>query len=141
MTTMAYSGKLVVTSCWCGIRLAVPSSLYEFANRNHSQGIYCPIGHTFVFSGQTALEEIKAELAAERRYIESLNRTVTSLNDRIDTVSRSRAAVKGQLTKTKKLIDRGLCPYGCRRHFADVARHIKSQHDGQELPDGPPQTD
>lgn len=36
---------------------------------------------------------------------------------------------QGALAKTKKRAAKGVCPVaGCKRHFADVERHIASKH-------------
>ncbi len=42
---------------------------------------------------------------------------------------KSRDAMKGQVTKVKNRIEKGICPH-CKRYFKDLHRHMKSKHTG-----------
>lgn len=131
MPTLLYTGKLEITSCWCGIRLAVPDDLYRQA-RDRSKHIYCPLGHSFVFNDNDKEKRLERELAFERDRRASLQAD----NDRIRA---SRSAIKGQVTKLRKRIVAGVCPFGCTRHFANIERHVATKHPGMafeaELPE------
>jgi rubrerythrin len=48
-------------------------------------------------------------------------------NERADQQARRAAAARGQVTKIKRRISKGVCPC-CNRTFADVARHMASRH-------------
>jgi hypothetical protein len=124
MGTILYTGQLVTTSCWCGIRVAVPEELYDLAQRN-GQHIYCPVGHQFVFGDTTTaqLKQAKARLA-EARQREAATR------DLLRAEERSHTATKGHVTRAKKQLSRignGVCPC-CKRHFTNVERHMASKH-------------
>lgn len=125
--TMTYTGELTVTSCWCGIKLAIPNSLYRRA-RAREVSVYCPLGHTFVFKESEA-DLLRKDLEQARKttewYSEALARTQA---DR-DAADRSAAAYKGHLTRLRKKIASGICPVdGCRRNFTNVKGHIERMH-------------
>lgn len=138
---LTYSGRLIATRCWCGIRYAVPEEFDQAAHENPKLATYCPLGHRGYFT-KSAADELRQELERER------NRT-TILNARLDQAraaaahERSRAnAYKGALVKTRQRAAKGVCPVpGCRRHFVDVQRHVESKHPdfqrGVVLPDAP----
>jgi hypothetical protein len=128
-TTLTYTGALTVTSCWCGIHMAIPSSLYEMA-RNDGKTIYCPLGHTWVFT-ETEVDRLKAKL----EHAETLKRIAQNQRDgwrlEAESEARSKAAIRGHLTRMRNKVANGVCPVpGCRRHFDNVQRHLQSQHEG-----------
>lgn len=121
MPTITYSSTLVTTSCWCGIHLAVPDDLYSYAQRK-GHAIYCPLGHTFIFTDTTVkrLEEAEKRLAEERRRTQATRELLRA-------EERSHSATRGHLTRTKKRVGNGICPC-CNRSFEDLARHMASKH-------------
>lgn len=128
-TTLTYSGSLIATSCWCGIALAIPSRLYKEAQRNHRQDIYCPLGHTFVFAGETEEQKLRRQLgyAQDRAARESA---------RADQIEASRRAYKGQVTRLRKQVLEGDCPF-CGQHLRDLQRHVQRKHSDEvaEVPE------
>lgn len=112
--TMTFTETLVVTHCWCGIALAIPSNLHRVA-QDKGGGVYCPLGHRFVFSG--SFEE---QLRAER-----LRHSAT--RDLLTHEERAHAATRGHLTRQKKRAAAGVCPC-CKRTFQQLARHMKAKH-------------
>lgn len=129
MTTLTYEGTLESVACWCGIGFAIPVQLYESAQRNHSQGFFCPLGHSVVFTGKSTLEKL-AEARRDAEWSQAQARA-RALRDQLDASERSRAAIKGQVTKLRKRIGAGVCPVdGCRRHFQNVQAHIERMHPG-----------
>lgn len=128
MTTLTYTGELTIVSCWCGIKYAIPQSLYTEMQRLKDErrgqpDVYCPLGHTWVVAGESAADRL-------RKQVTGLEQTVTSLNGRLDDAERSKAAYKGQVTKLKKRAVAGVCAF-CHRHFVNVERHVASQHPGE----------
>lgn len=121
MAELTHTTTLVTTSCWCGVALAIPRSLYDEAQDSGHQ-VYCPIGHIFVFgnSYKKKLErEKEARLEAERR--------AKATRDLLTAEERSHSATRGHLTRTKKRIGNGVCPC-CNRSFTNLARHMDSKH-------------
>lgn len=127
-TTMTFTGELVVTSCWCGIALAIPKSMYRWAQEDKGNHVYCPLGHTFIFGkGEADLAKERADrLAAQLRAARASN---TATRDQLLAERRSNAAYRGHLTRLRNRIANGVCPVkDCHRPFANVRRHIESQH-------------
>lgn len=126
--TMTYTGQLVIVKCWCGIQLAVPSSLYAHAQESSENAIYCPLGHTFVYRTTEADRERERAELAERR-LRSAEARATAVADQLDAERRSSAAYRGWITRYRNRIASGVCPVDdCRRNFANVARHIERMH-------------
>jgi hypothetical protein len=113
-TTITYTGHLVTTSCWCGVALAVPQSLYDEARRN-GRGIYCPLGHTFVYSDTT-----KKELERTRNRLQATQELLAA-------EERSHHATKGHLTRQRKRAAAAICPC-CHRSFVQLRRHMATKH-------------
>ena len=122
MSTITYTGRLVTTSCWCGIHLAVPEDLYDIARKKKGKAIYCPIGHSFIFSNT-----VEEELEQARKEIRQAWRSVDATRDLLRHEERSHAATKGHATRLKKRVAAGICPC-CKRTFKDLARHMEGQH-------------
>lgn len=125
MTTMSFQGTLVVVTCWCGMRHAVPEELDDVQQRQHRDGenqtdIYCPLGHCHIRAG-------KGEAARERQRREQAEARAKAIQDQLDAETRSHSATKGQLTKAKKRVGKGTCPC-CNRHFTNVERHMATKH-------------
>jgi hypothetical protein len=125
---MQYTETLVVTSCWCGIRLAIPDNLERWARKDPKHAIYCPMGHTFIYSN-TLQEQLDQAKAREKKAVLREAATRALLKDE----ERSHAATRGHLTRTKKQVHRaehGVCPH-CKRSFENLARHMQSKHGSQ----------
>lgn len=118
MPQLAHVTGLVVEVCWCGTPHAISKELSEHAAKTGA-AVYCPLGHTWVVRESDADKQRKRAEAAEAR--------AASLLAQIDQEKAAHASTKGQLTKTKKRIGKGVCPC-CNRHFTNVERHMKTQH-------------
>lgn len=132
--TMSYTGTLVITSCWCGIRLAIPEDLHAMARRKGT-AVFCPLGHEFVY-GDTEIDRLKREAkeAKERAALHARQAVFARTSrdaawDQARAAERSAAAYKGHATRLRNRIANGVCPVaGCRRHFDNVQAHIEGQH-------------
>jgi hypothetical protein len=112
---MTYTETLLVTHCWCGIALAVPENLHAYAKRHKGKEIYCPLGHTFVYT-DTFEEKYEREQRAHR-----------ATRDLLGVEERSHVATRGHLTRARARAAAGVCPC-CHRSFENLARHVKSKH-------------
>lgn len=112
---MTYTEKLVVIHCWCGMPFAIPENRYDWMQGKSDRNCYCPNGHTVVFreSFEKKLERERREHAATR--------------DLLRAEERSHSATRGQMTKLRKRVERGVCPH-CKRHFANLERHVATKH-------------
>lgn len=119
---LVYTQVLETTTCWCGINLALPKNLLEWARENERNRIYCPLGHEFVFRNG-----YKKKLERERELREEAERREKATRDLLAAEERSHAATRGHLTRVKKRTDHGVCPC-CNRSFQQLARHMKAKH-------------
>lgn len=138
--TLEYTETLVVKHCWCGIPHAVPWNLADKQQRDHDagktpKGIYCPLGHVWVPSGEPKTERLQRELDREKE------RRARAIADR-DQALASERAQRGAATRARNERDRvrkrakaGVCPC-CKRTFKALAAHMKTKH-----PDYDPSTE
>lgn len=106
----------------CGVHYGLDDEFIA-ARRRDRKTFYCPNGHTRWYPGKTAAQEAEEQ----RQRAERLQKQLTRRGEDLQRERRSHSATKGQLTKTKKRIGNGVCPY-CNRHFADVERHMGNKH-------------
>lgn len=128
VSTMTYTGKLIVTSCHCGIQLAIPESLYRKMQTDHDQVAYCPVGHRFIFGkNDTDRERERADRLA--RDLHNARASRDAARDQAAAAERSASAYKGHVTRLRNRIADGVCPVeDCRRNFANVKSHINRMH-------------
>lgn len=122
METLTFTGQLVVHTCWCGIRHAIPEELSHELKQNRNQRVYCPLGHSGVSSVH---EKREADQVRERLHAEERRRQAAQ--DLLLHEERSHAATKGHLTRQRRRVANGVCPC-CNRSFPQLERHMKSQH-------------
>jgi hypothetical protein len=123
--TLTYRGSLVVSTCWCGMRHAVPEELRDYQKRQHANGepqmsIYCPLGHSHVKSGKGEAEKLRQHLEWERE------RSARLAAER-DQAQASARSYKGVATKARKRAAAAVCPC-CKRSFVQLRRHMEAQH-------------
>jgi hypothetical protein len=124
-TTISYTGRLVVATCWCGIKHAVPEELHDRQARQHRDGvkqasIYCPLGHSYINAGEGEAERLRRELGWQRD-------RVARANARADQAEASARAHKGAATKARKRAAAAVCPC-CNRSFVQLRRHMATKH-------------
>lgn len=122
--------QLYIHECGgCGIVWGVPNE-WDTCRREDGKTFYCPNGCP------RAYNESEADRLKKR--VELLENRVRWRDDQLDAAQRDAklsryrmAAAKGQLTKIKNRIARGVCPVpGCKRSGlgADVVAHIATCH-------------
>jgi hypothetical protein len=125
-STLSYSGTLVVLTCWCGMRHAVPEELREQQLRAHHDGradvvnIYCPLGHSHVPAGTPKAQKLEESLQRER----DRSARLAAARDQAEASAR---AYKGAATKARKRAAAALCPC-CNRSFVQLRRHMETKH-------------
>lgn len=124
-TTIAYSGQLVVSTCWCGIRHAVPRELQDMQQRQHRDGrpqtdIYCPLGHAYEIAGEGEVARLQRELEQQRARAGRL----AAARDQAEASAR---AYKGAATRARKRAAAAVCPC-CKRSFVQLRRHMATKH-------------
>jgi hypothetical protein len=118
--------RLQVKVCpTCGVTYALPERLID-ERRNKGGNWYCPNGHSLVFT-KTKLQELEEKLQREKENSDWWRKRQAEAEERAR-AERDRAnGYKGQAAKLKKRVSKGVCPC-CNRHFANVERHMSTQH-------------
>lgn len=113
--------------CTCSVVFGMPASLLA-ARRRDGQWFYCPNGHQQRFT-ETEAQRLAKQLQQAERDRDYARSARDAVRDQLQASERSRAALKGVVTRQRNRAVAGMCPVdGCRRHFADLGRHIASQH-------------
>ena len=105
----------------CNTLFAITAQ-YEDRRREDGGDFYCPSGHSMSY-GNSVRSQLKKERERAGRLAAQLDQTRANL----DATERSRRAMKGQVTKIRNRVGRGVCPC-CNRSFADLARHMETKH-------------
>jgi len=115
--------------CSCGVLFAMPTDLMN-RRRADKKSFWCPNGHSMSYDGETDAAKAKKareELARVQKQLELSQRSAAYTQQQLETTRRERTVLKGQLTRTRKRVANGVCPC-CNRSFADLHRHMSSQH-------------
>lgn len=127
--------KLAVMDCAnCGVIFAIPDD-YDDRRRDDGHDFYCPNGHSLSYhAGDKAkIRKLEAQLEQQKNRAQFYADMEREQRDRADRTGRQLAATRGQVTKLRKRAVAGTCPFGCRRHFVNLERHVATRHPGQEL--------
>ena len=109
---VAVAVQLTSVECYlCSVPFGMPEGMRDNRQRD-GQTFYCPVGHPQCY-GDSEGDRLRAR-------VKQLESTLLSERDQL-------AAAKGELAKVRKRVANGVCPC-CHRSFANVARHMKSQH-------------
>jgi hypothetical protein len=125
--------KINAHSCWsCGVIYGLTDD-FEASRRANGGTFYCPNGHAAVFA-DTELERARKELLKAKARADQLaaqrddeRRWRKETEIRLEVTEKSRSSLRGQVTKLKNRAKNGVCPC-CRRHFANVQRHMATEH-------------
>lgn len=129
MTTQTFTAELVVVHCGqegCNLEFGMPRHLYDRRREDHGDW-YCPAGHCRHFIGKSPLQQAReeAKLAWEdAKYWQDLE---AQRGHELETAQRRAAAARGQVTRIKRRVSKGVCPC-CNRTFQDLGRHMAGQH-------------
>lgn len=120
MSTQTYTAQLNILACaTCRMDFGILPEFMRDRRRDH-RNFYCPQGHVNHYPGESDTEQF-------RRQRDSARARATHLSDQLESEKRSKAAIKGHLTRIKRRIANGVCPC-CQRNFKNVRDHMASQH-------------
>lgn len=124
---MAAQDSLVVIQCGaCGVLFAIPKSLDD-RNQRTGESWYCPNGHNRVYA-QTTEQKLKKQLDEAKRCAAYFENRLDDEKRSHEATVRSRAAMKGQVTKLKKSVQAGECPC-CGKSFPNLKAHMCTHPD------------
>lgn len=133
MNTLQYIQTYTIFHCdhdGCGIAFGLDDSFVK-SRRNDRKTWYCPNGHSRWFPGKTEAQEERDRANQLEKIVRAREEDIRIEQRRLMAERRAHSATKGKLTKTKNRAAHAMCPVeGCRRSFANVAKHIAGQHPG-----------
>src|SRR3954467_8134907 len=118
----------------CGVTYALIEDMQRIRTSD-GKTFYCPNRHGQHYGNSTEKQLAKAKQEAERlkKSLDFAERQENEGRERAKVAERSLSATRGQVTKLRKRLGAGVCPY-CTRHFSALERHIHSKHPEQPLP-------
>lgn len=109
----------------CGVTFAMPDFVLA-ERRNTSKRFHCPNGCHQYF-GETEADRLRKQLAREKAAHDQ-TRAEEYRQRELAKADRHRCrAFKGQVTKIKNRVSKGVCPC-CNRFFKNLHRHMASKH-------------
>lgn len=112
--------------CWvCGVPFGLGWQLEQNLRRDGST-FFCPKGCRLAF-GESKESRLQQEVTRKQAELDQAYAARDQARRDTARVEREKAAVKGHLTRAKRRISKGVCPC-CNRSFANVRRHMASQH-------------
>lgn len=123
---MDISVSLTAHDCaWCGVVFAIPDRMTK-ERREDGQTFYCPNGHSLSYH-ESDTTKLRRQLADAKRDVDWFRDAEQREREQRQIAERSLTATKGVVTKMRKRAIAGACQF-CHRTFANVARHVASQH-------------
>lgn len=124
--TLLGSLTLVEIECAnCITHFAMDSALHSRC-RETGRTFYCPNGHSNWYKDND-LDRLRKENQNIKTRLDWAERGEASARLEAETAKREKAAIKGQLTKTRNRIAHGVCPC-CHRTFKQLAAHMQNKH-------------
>ena len=121
-------------TCWgttatagipCGVQFALTTAFSRKVSENGA-AFFCPKGCRLSY-GEGPLAAVKRELEDQKAETRRARERTNDMRWQRERAERSASAYKGQATRIRNRVGKGVCPC-CNRTFANVARHMESQH-------------
>lgn len=109
----------------CFIVYAAPVQLMN-ARRRDGEAFYCPNGHSLSFKDNEN-DRVRRERDRLKQENARLEDAVAAQRRNREAAERQAAAYKGQATKLRARVSNGVCAC-CNRSFANLRRHMETQH-------------
>lgn len=114
----------------CKCEMWLPDSLNESARRSENVSFYCAYGHAQYFpQGESEETKLRRERDCLTQQVAEKNDAIAYQRKRAERTERQLSATKGVVTRIKNRVGHGVCPC-CTRSFANLARHMQTQHSG-----------
>jgi hypothetical protein len=130
-TIVANVEMYVEECCNCGIIFAMTEDFHQEKLRhrgnNNRRTFYCPNGHAQWYTGETAEQKLKRELAQAENDKKWYERRYTEASQRAEHERARANGYKGHATRISKRIKAGVC-ICCNRTFQDLASHMATKH-------------
>lgn len=98
----------------------------EECRKNPSIFFHCPNGHSRHFS-ESAADRLRKERDRLAQKVAEKDDEIRHQREIAEAAERRSSAARGQITKLKNRVGRGVCPC-CNRTFENLARHMGTKH-------------
>jgi len=117
---VVYTTEIVAITCReCGLVFGLSKEFIAGRRKDH-RSFYCPNGHSHYYPQKNTEEQLRRQLEAAR----SLAQRESNRRQSAEYQAR---AYKGQVTKVKRRIGKGVCPC-CNRSFPQLRDHMAEKH-------------
>ena len=111
----------------CFYRFGMSQKQYDVRKTDHKTW-WCPAcGCQRHFTGMSAEEKLRQENARLLQRMAQKDDEIKYQREKREENYRSKVALRGVITRTKKRISGGACPC-CNRTFQNLARHMTTKH-------------
>jgi hypothetical protein len=114
----------------CGVKIVLTEELMQQRRRDHAI-FFCPNGHQQIFSGETAEEGLRRQLADEKRKLEFARNEIKAHEESAEKAKQEAQkvaqGVAQEMARLKRRIGNGVCPC-CQRTVSQLARHMSTEH-------------
>lgn len=112
----------------CKTEMSLPGDLYNAARSSAKITFYCAYGHPQHFAeGPSEAELLRRERDRLQQRLAQKDDEIASQREQREAAERRAAAARGQVTKIRNRVGRGVCPC-CNRAFENLSRHMASKH-------------
>lgn len=123
---VSFFTKFQIEYCYkCGVPFCFSEDFYK-RRQDDGHSFFCPNGHSQHYTEST-VQKLQKQIEQEKKRREWAESSKNMYRDKLESERRSKAAIRGQLTRTKKRIQNGICPC-CKRTFQNLMRHMKTKH-------------
>jgi hypothetical protein len=123
-----FPAELTTIHCGCCGGIYAINERYRQLKYERGEGWHCPYCKAqwgYFSNGENAM--LKKQIEERDRIIARKNACLDQANAEIRDKTRQVIAQKSAKTRIKNRIANGICPC-CKRHFANLERHMKNQH-------------
>lgn len=131
MTTFIES-LVIKHCCSCGCAFGITIDM-DSRRRTDGKSFHCPNGHSQAYT-ETEVARLQREVARATAEADQARADARWQRERKEAMERQRNAARGQITKLKKRVGRGVCPC-CNRTFQNLQRHMAGKHPEFLTPD------
>lgn len=113
--------------CKCGVYFGLERGHHDRLRKEGTKGsFHCPNGHPQHYTESEA-DQLRRERDRLKQQLAQKDDDINWQRQQRIAAERQVSAAKGQITRLKKRANAGVCPC-CNRTFANMARHMKTQH-------------
>jgi len=119
---------VVETCCECGITFGMTQGYYDLRQRD-GESFHCPNGHRQFYTNSE-----KKKMADIKKELQRTQENMQFWHDQAEEKARSLSATRGQITKIKNRVAKGICPC-CNRQFTNLHDHMETKHPNYGKPE------